>query len=1032
MATDVPALPNGGSADSAVESANREQIIRMVQFNLDGLGATNGHHRFEDLCRHFARERIAPNILPATGPVSAGGDGGRDFETFRSFMRDELGPHGAFAGALSNQSEAIAFICTLQRDGLPAKIRDDIDKIFAAGTPVSHVYAFLASPLPKAHRAKLQAYARERYGAPLEVIDGLALAELLVDREVFWIAEQFLSIPATMRLPGPEGDGSLPEWYVAGRERWRARREIRPTMGNLLNAVECLEYAIFHAEARVDLPFWIDLVRALDRDDTPASVRQRVRYHVAVAHARGIGEMRSVDHLARAFLLDVAENETDVARFEDAAGLLSYALAAASFSRSDIEYDELAALNDALRARLRTLLDEEPPRTRRAGLLGVLGHFAVMPNPTCFAERQDRPGSRDLDVPAMIDAGREGVPSETIATLPSIDIDEAMSAWTELGRLLESTPLYPVESWAQLLDFLRPRLAQQPGWKDIEYSVDAAIERIRGGEAVAERRRDRALELAADGRPLDALEEMHGAVERWWSGDHLRPAAVSLLFIANVYRHLKLPQAAKHYALAAALLGPSGGTNDLDDVTAHALVTASRIDYGEGDWASALEHIDVALTARAALVQPEGDPWAEDDFQYAFTTLAMCLRAADQLVPEFVETVEAVARRHGMLDSIRTALGEAKAVWSKDEWTRIADEQLSGRPFADIGSQRVFRFAALGTTWRIRSTSEYRAARAAERLAAATQIVLVQLVEDDLCVLPATLDVVVTLAAADESPAVVRDGSGGWRWTVSLHGLTPGQPFDVKDHFVETLGTIVQILMQVSLRDPQQCMEIVESAFKRGLGHQLVAGRPFEELAEIVTASRYATTPRELSPPFDEGPPPKEHAALAWRQEPGPTYSREAAEEALRRRYEQMPSIVAHTIARLRASNEFRATLAELRSRGWIDWHILSALVTIVGNERLMRAGLNTTDATRTESGREQAIGLMLQNDGPDDPVLPVSRFNVEEMEAVRQPWLVVYADTWDLRPNGPVSDTGALERFLGDRYGYWTDDVEHEDPFAV
>jgi hypothetical protein len=44
----------------------------MIRFNLDELGSMNAHHRFEDICRHFARERIAPNILHATGPVSAG------------------------------------------------------------------------------------------------------------------------------------------------------------------------------------------------------------------------------------------------------------------------------------------------------------------------------------------------------------------------------------------------------------------------------------------------------------------------------------------------------------------------------------------------------------------------------------------------------------------------------------------------------------------------------------------------------------------------------------------------------------------------------------------------------------------------------------------------------------------------------------------------------------------------------------------------------------------------------------------------
>jgi len=56
-------------------------LIRSALADLDGL---NAHHEFEHLCRQLAMRRVATNVLPATGPVSAGGDQGRDFETYRS------------------------------------------------------------------------------------------------------------------------------------------------------------------------------------------------------------------------------------------------------------------------------------------------------------------------------------------------------------------------------------------------------------------------------------------------------------------------------------------------------------------------------------------------------------------------------------------------------------------------------------------------------------------------------------------------------------------------------------------------------------------------------------------------------------------------------------------------------------------------------------------------------------------------------------------------------------------------------------
>jgi hypothetical protein len=62
----------------------------MIRFHLETLGETNAHHPFEQLCLGLTRRRIVSNVLPATGPVSAGGDGGRDAESFWSLVAKEL------------------------------------------------------------------------------------------------------------------------------------------------------------------------------------------------------------------------------------------------------------------------------------------------------------------------------------------------------------------------------------------------------------------------------------------------------------------------------------------------------------------------------------------------------------------------------------------------------------------------------------------------------------------------------------------------------------------------------------------------------------------------------------------------------------------------------------------------------------------------------------------------------------------------------------------------------------------------------
>ena len=121
-----------------------------------------------------------------------------------------------------------------------------------------------------------------------------------------------------------------------------------------------------------------------------------------------------------------------------------------------------------------------------------------------------------------------------------------------------------------------------------------------------------------------------------------------------------------------------------------------------------------------------------------------------------------------------------------------------------------------------------------------------------------------------------------------------------------------------------------------------------------------------------------------------------------------------------------------LRGRGWRDWHILTAVYNLVFNVRLSRAGLNTAEAQSTEAGRRAAKDLAFTPESPTDPPVGLGpMLNVEKLNRAREGALGSLMVHWGMDLHAGEFEIDAAERLLAVRYGYWDDDIEHDDPFA-
>lgn len=1005
--------------------ASPEERARYIQFQLSSLAERNGHHEFEHICRRVAGARIASNLLPASGPVSGGGDQGRDFETHPTELPSELGPHGRFLALASD--DPIGFVCTIQQSSLRSKIISDVAEMAATGPPVKRVHAFVTGSISKAQRAKAIQEAADDHGLELVVHDVLYLAEQLAEPDLYWVAQRYLDAPDEMAPEEPTvGDTGAPAWYLEDRERWR-NQDPHPTPGDVLDLKDGLRRATFHDHARPDLPFWLDLMRPLADEKYEMSVRQRARYEVSVAVLRGQGSLKPADDLVHAYFRDIAE-EVSVDRLLEGATLLSYAVGARFRGQTVFTADELTEIGERLRGRVNDLLDAGPAPTRRAHLLWIAGHLKIQLDPGEF-ELPDEP-SEYPDVRELVDGDGNFDPGDELDAPPPeafIDLNGAMEDWLALARGLDDATLFPVDRLASMLGVLAPALIDHSGWEELNDRVDVILGRQAGQNAVAERCRDRALALRKRGRIREAVNEFHRAKVDWWTGDTLRGGLLSLLLLSDCYEQLGLSHAAAEQALAAAFVAVNTEDEKVQNLIPQALGIAALREYETGAFLGACELTEVSLLAANALQEGGIDP--ENEVVEALLVHAgLTAAAARDLVPCALKPIQEAQERTSLIellggDPLAMTEGERDA----DRWDELAAEQLGGPPFVDLADEYLAQFAALGLHWTIRaSTIEPGAVRAAQRLAAAAQILAVELAEEDLCLIPGVIDVVVEVAPpSDQRSLSERSGwqpiDSGRRWKFELTLIE--EPVDSPAHIgAELLGALSVLLIDASLLEQAKFHEAIERAFERGLASRLMFARPYDEFRNIfVDEELRAGIPADCRrEPTLRSWEPAESSELGWKDGPGPGYSDDLAAAHARARCEKAAARLPRQLSMLREDATFQVTVAELRRAGWRDHLIVSSVINIAINYRATELDIDLRDARASQV-------LMEAPETDDSPLVPAEEFSVDALEKARRHAIPAVLKTWGLVLHSPTPDLDALEMLLAERYGYWTADAPFE-----
>ncbi|MFJ9372902.1 hypothetical protein [Streptomyces sp. NPDC101455] len=992
---------------------------RYIQFLLEQLASRNEHHVFEQIVFQIALRRLTSNIVPATGPVSAGGDQGRDAESYYTNLPHELPGAGGFVGRATTEPWVLA--ASVQKPPLDGKIRDDLKSICSQGEPVCRVAFFAVHEIPVAIRHRLQQHARETYGVALDVFDGQAVANQLAQGDLIWIAQRYLDLPSAM-IPDEPAEAQ-PDWYRSTLTALRERSGKRLTPGALSEVREGLRCATFDDDARVDLPEWLGYIgEFIDAGDEDLALR--ARYERVLAVLRGKNTLDGVEADIRA-VIDAALSSERVALLDDAGQLLLYWAGAWLRHLGTASAEELRELALRLRQRVVTLIEATDVAlypVRKTSLLDVAARLCLHPR----WPEVTRPAVGALPTPqetTRLRRAGEIVPDVSLDSRP-VDVTEAMGYLERLVDLLPQARAFPVGGVSETFQMLAPALTEDPRYEKIRDALDAAQADLAGDSSVAARCRDRAMAFLRAGRPLDALHELHEVKINWWHGDTLRGALLTMRMIGKIYSDLNLQQAARQYVLTAAAIATSPTGQEHEDLLPATLAQAMVYTHAAGHWGDALALGGLAFVAHHLFADTPEDYPSHEYIQQLDFHASMVTLSAERFRPALLPALRELVHPDYLAD-LAEHLPLIRPVFTQSEqqFVQNADDQLAGRPFSDMGTRRDLNFAALGTTWRIRCNNTRATVLAAERFTAAVQISLAELAPHDPLLFPQDILVrVITgtpLGGGDR--VTFRPNNHAVDCTVILSPYTTSTDYTAFQR--ELSATVVHLLAHLSARPTEAFMSLVETTFARGLLHKVLSARPYDEVAGLLTEAHYNTLQQTVMPPWsDTAFQPPTAPALAQPTTPGPGYNRSRALDMIRDNYNELPQVLTETLPRVLADPDTRAGLQELREEGWLDWQILLVLANIAANLRLQQASPGSIP-------RDYPTRFFQTPENQYTTALPLNAFTADRLRAQMDVTvLAVGQRRWKLGSAMPTPNLRAFKELLTTRYDYATDDIPHHN----
>lgn len=883
-----------------------DELQQAIRFAISQLSALNGQMDFEKICLHFSRARIHKNILPATGPVQAGGDQGRDFETFHSYLATSPIGKSSFVGLFSENP--VAFACSLEKE--PAqkkgKIYADVKTIMTSGSKVERIYFFSGEDIPVGKRHMMQEVVKNEFKTELEIIDAQALSQHLADQDLFWIAIQYLKIPSAY-YPKVEEEN----WYSKLLKEYQERNESPKTFEEFSDIKGAIRHIYKKVELKRDLPFWLEkLDLIINESSFPAYLVRKAIYEKFVTSLVGLdnveGQEANIEKYYQGF-----EVYTAVSDLQDAQMLLSFLWNSMHLGRHQLTKEYLSDIATRLDNLLKTKIKRGENVDTKSALIEVYASFLF----------HDQRTNKDF----------------------SLHIKRYVSKLKEMIPLLRRTHFFSISSFADTLNKKIEILLDTPiDPSEIEIfarQIDEILSKKANIEVVGEKLRNRAQTYIDKKLYFKAIETLHELKIKWFNKDTLKGSILTCLLLADTYRKLNLFFAAKYYAFVASYLAINSKEVDYSPQFLEGLSIAADSDYASGSWFSFINLMDLLVLSQYKMTK-DFDVFDHQDTPKIIFYPAIVLESASLFLPAAVSFFNSVINKWGFIkDEIQSQQERFRKgfdIEKIDEFKKHLLNEIPGMPFNDAGQTRIVSFNAWGCNWNFKFKNDFLTNGIAEEFIATFQIILADLTEVELYIISSNINIEIKFKKHGEAEFKQLPSNAERLWQLELSSYA-GSTFEELNKHQFTYLVIAQALIyEISLLPIKEWKKIIgQKITEENLVSKASFARPYESLYHhFVSESNFkkeGSRIYNIGAAFDPYTP-KENEKLLWKNSVAEKYKLSQSIKDIQNRVDTLKGVLSISLATLNTNKEFKKIVSKLRKAGWLDWQILHVTGTIVVN----------------------------------------------------------------------------------------------------